>query len=878
MKYWLYHSRNIVGPYEWKDLLSLPGFSDAALVCPEDRYGKQKEDWRPAREIEGLVEALVEHARIRAAVSGVRERVDSLEKTRAVMAAQLGRRIKDIAALREELAEKGGHIGGLREKVEGLSSQLRSTEALRREIQESLATGAEHTKQLDALNGQVGAFRGDVSSVLAAHKEFSAELQELKEGLSALRERSVETDGQQRNRAAEMSRKIDTLGQKLEIADDKSERRWNKIDQHQEARNAIIAKKIGSLTDEIERTHTEGAQRLAQADRRQELRNKVLADKVDFLAQETAAARGEDERRAAAAQRLQTERDTALYKKIDSTAQQAEAARAENARRLDQVERHQEAGNAALAGKIEAAAQKQEAGNAALAGEIKAAAREADKGRQALHAKLAGEIATAAQVQEAGNAALAGEIEAAAQKQATGNAALAGRIEAAAREADKGRQALHAKLAGEIATAAQVQEAGNAALAGKLDALAREMEEERAQGGANARSLEALRVRVESVLGGLQEAAERDQGQAVRLEDVRSDILGKLAQAQAADQEHVRILAELKGQIDAGGEQLARELDKLMQAGGARGRELNDLRKRIGELSETSGRQAQELGEVRSKVHSIADHIGQVLAGGRRLSGVQIFGLVAGTALLAFGLWTLAVRIPAKAPSPPPPPAAPAVRRLTLPLANATALMWRDGRLWTADWMRQMVYELELKDGKLIPHRESPIPAERLTGLAASKEHLYICDGAKGMIEIRLLSKELPLVRRVASPGPSPSALFWDERYLWSADTVKRRIYQHLPDSELSVIESYAAPNGAPAAIYVDKDFFWSADAESRRLYRHQLDRSLSVLDAYEIPELSGGPQPLSGFTWRDGKAWLVRDGSPEIIVVDRKALRPVAR
>jgi len=134
------------------------------------------------------------------------------------------------------------------------------------------------------------------------------------------------------------------------------------------------------------------------------------------------------------------------------------------------------------------------------------------------------------------------------------------------------------------------------------------------------------------------------------------------------------------------------------------------------------------------------------------------------------------------------------------------------------------------------------------------------------------------VARRVVSPGPSPSALFWDGRYLWSADTTERHIYQHAPDNPLSVLGTYAAPNGAPAAVYVDKDYFWSADAESRRLYRHQRDRSLSILDAYVVPELSSGPEPLSGFTWKNGEIWLVRDGIPEVSVAERKTLRAVAK
>lgn len=54
MRYWVYLSEKVSGPYEPKELKGLPVFHSSVLVCPEGLGGEGPSDWRSAGEIEEL--------------------------------------------------------------------------------------------------------------------------------------------------------------------------------------------------------------------------------------------------------------------------------------------------------------------------------------------------------------------------------------------------------------------------------------------------------------------------------------------------------------------------------------------------------------------------------------------------------------------------------------------------------------------------------------------------------------------------------------------------------------------------------------------------------------------------------------------------------
>jgi CheY-like chemotaxis protein len=203
-----------------------------------------------------------------------------------------------------------------------------------------------------------------------------------------------------------------------------------------------------------------------------------------------------------------------------------------------------------------------------------------------------------------------------------------------------------------------------------------------------------------------------------------------------------------------------------------------------------------------------------------------------------------------------------AVRDYPVAQKNPTALVWMNGELWTADWVTQTVNQYKLAGDKLEAVRSVALPDVHVTGLAVSKDRLWICDPWKGVIQERKLEDGFPLVASYKSPGPKPSGLFFDGRYLWSSDAKKRRFYRHGVDAELAVLESFPAPGRSPASVFKDKNFFWSADSETRLIYKHRLDRSLRPIEALSAPGLDAGAAPLSAFAMRGPDAWIGRDGS----------------
>ncbi|MBI5245101.1 MAG: AMIN domain-containing protein [Elusimicrobia bacterium] len=54
MKYWLYKSPDVLGPYEARELHAVPGFSRISLVCPEESAGDDPRNWVRASAISRL--------------------------------------------------------------------------------------------------------------------------------------------------------------------------------------------------------------------------------------------------------------------------------------------------------------------------------------------------------------------------------------------------------------------------------------------------------------------------------------------------------------------------------------------------------------------------------------------------------------------------------------------------------------------------------------------------------------------------------------------------------------------------------------------------------------------------------------------------------
>src|SRR5471032_2375776 len=71
MKYWIFQSNQVLGPYEPDDLSRHSAFGAESLVCPEGRKGTTMGDWQRAGMVPDLSVALVRAAQSNTAPTSV---------------------------------------------------------------------------------------------------------------------------------------------------------------------------------------------------------------------------------------------------------------------------------------------------------------------------------------------------------------------------------------------------------------------------------------------------------------------------------------------------------------------------------------------------------------------------------------------------------------------------------------------------------------------------------------------------------------------------------------------------------------------------------------------------------------------------------------
>ncbi len=187
---------------------------------------------------------------------------------------------------------------------------------------------------------------------------------------------------------------------------------------------------------------------------------------------------------------------------------------------------------------------------------------------------------------------------------------------------------------------------------------------------------------------------------------------------------------------------------------------------------------------------------------------------------------------------------------------------------------------MSLAAGELRVDARLALPEGHVTGLAASGGDLYVSDSWAHQIQRwRRDGERLVLAASWPSPGPQPSALFYDGTSLWSADSSQRRLYRHALDHDLTVLASYDVDLPI-IGMWADGERFWSADTANRLIHRHRWDDVLSLVASFGLRELDDGKAPLSAFTMRGDRVWLGRDGQGLILErpLSRFEPRPVPR
>lgn len=215
-------------------------------------------------------------------------------------------------------------------------------------------------------------------------------------------------------------------------------------------------------------------------------------------------------------------------------------------------------------------------------------------------------------------------------------------------------------------------------------------------------------------------------------------------------------------------------------------------------------------------------------------------------------------------------------RSYAVPFSHPTGLAWKGSELWVSDWYEGALFRMKLEKGRLVVLDRQAMAGSHITAMAVGDDALFIADSWKKTISMLAPSGGgWSVTKTWPSPGPNPSALYADGKYLYSADSSTRKIYKHLPDDGLTVLQTFRAAF-PPVAVYPGKDFLWVADGEHRVLRRSRWDRDAIQGEALAPPEIESGREPLSCMTKTEGKFWFGRDGSPVLLEVPERSLRPV--
>lgn len=218
-------------------------------------------------------------------------------------------------------------------------------------------------------------------------------------------------------------------------------------------------------------------------------------------------------------------------------------------------------------------------------------------------------------------------------------------------------------------------------------------------------------------------------------------------------------------------------------------------------------------------------------------------------------------------------------RAFTIETTNASGLSVEGDNVWLCDWLTQSVMKFHLDQAMWSPRALNKsevykLPGRQLTGVTAGEDKVFTCDSIAKKIYEHEPNADLSVKLEVASPGPSPSGVFWDGKYLWSVDAQARKIYKHNHDAALTVINTFDSPGPHPVGLGTDGDTIWSADAETKLLYQHQSGSSFTVVGTFRLPKDT--PERLSAFTRTKDMIWIGAEGANNLILLQPRTLVPV--
>jgi len=219
------------------------------------------------------------------------------------------------------------------------------------------------------------------------------------------------------------------------------------------------------------------------------------------------------------------------------------------------------------------------------------------------------------------------------------------------------------------------------------------------------------------------------------------------------------------------------------------------------------------------------------------------------------------------------------IRSFTVGTTHPSGLSAEEDEVWLCDWLAQGIFQFKVatavgQPASLIPAGIFKFTGRQLTGVARGPNQIFTCDAMTKKIYEHESNAELTVRAEAASPGPSPSGLFWDGKYLWSVDAQARKIYKHHRDANFTLLKTFEAPGPHPVGLGTDGETIWSADAETKLIYQHQSGDTFTVIGTYRLPR--GTPERLSAFTRSKTLIWIGSEGSNNLLAIQPSALIPV--
>lgn len=211
-----------------------------------------------------------------------------------------------------------------------------------------------------------------------------------------------------------------------------------------------------------------------------------------------------------------------------------------------------------------------------------------------------------------------------------------------------------------------------------------------------------------------------------------------------------------------------------------------------------------------------------------------------------------------------------------LPFPAAAHLLARDGRLYTVDSERGLVFAFSSDELKTEAIRR--LPGGASGGLAWGDGCVWSSDPDGG--EIRQLGADggFALRRSVGGLGGSPTLLAWDGRHLWAVDAKTRSLREYAAADGLTLLRELPLPGAEPAALHASGGLLWLAERNTRRVRRLRIGPAMAPYDTIDLGSWLPADAPVAGFAVDGSVLWVLTSGPSRVHRLDWRRLERSAQ